>query len=177
MPPFNSLTVPPAGAIPLTKLVCGPNDRASGLRRRPNIRFAAHAISISRSSAPPIRCRLTRFVARTRPTGSARVYSRGPSLNPSARKTLRFNAERTEISHATGSKDHRPYLRSPYNRPMASHAYYRSNARSDQCRRRFNGYRGDGMGHKPLVITEANRFYGRSICSARRTVSLAFLVT
>jgi hypothetical protein len=56
------------------------------------------------------------------------VYSRGPSLNPSARKTLRFNAERTEISHATGSKDHRPYLRSPYNRPMASHAYYRSNA-------------------------------------------------
>ena len=88
-------------------------------------------VPISRSSAPPIRCRLTRF------SGPNSAYRVGTcvlaqpkiSIHQHAKRYIEKNAERTEIyTHATGSKDHRPYLRSPYNRPMASHAYYRSNA-------------------------------------------------
>jgi hypothetical protein len=63
-----------------------------------------------------------------------------------------LEAERHGESHATGSKDYRPYLLGPDNCFMAGDTYHESNVRADQRGCCFNGYRGDRMGYKPLVV-------------------------
>jgi hypothetical protein len=59
---------------------------------------------------------------------------------------------RTETTHATGSKDHWHYLRSPYADAMACDAYYTPDARLDKRGWGLNGCRGDHMDHEPLIM-------------------------